>query len=105
MTDKTAEDPKAFLFESDGAAPLMNKTATAGLIHRFHKSDLVGLGFNWGDPSNDTLRDQYSSELFYRFQFSQNLAFTPSVQLLIDPALNPSEDQIWVFGLRARLTF
>jgi len=88
---------------SDGAAPMMNKTATVGFIHRFHKSDLASLGFNWGDPSNDALRDQYSTELFYRFQLSQNLAITPSVQLLIDPALNPIEDQIWVFGLRMRL--
>lgn len=28
---------------SDGAAPLMNKSATVGLIHRFHKSDLAEL--------------------------------------------------------------
>jgi porin len=28
---------------SDGDAPLMNKTATVGFIHRFHKSDLLGL--------------------------------------------------------------
>jgi porin len=89
---------------SDGDAPLMNKTATVGFIHRFHKSDLMGLGFNWGDPSDSALRDQYSTELFYRFQFSQNLAFTPSVQLLIDPALNPDEDKIWVVGLRMRLS-
>jgi porin len=88
---------------SDGAAPLMNKTATVGFIHRLHKSDVLGLGFSWGDPSDEALRDQYSTELFYRLQFSQNLAFTPSVQLLIDPALNPGEDQIWVFGLRMRL--
>jgi len=88
---------------SDGDAPLMNKTATVGLIHRFHKSDLIGFGFNWGDPSSNALRDQYSSELFYRFQISQNLALTPSVQLLIDPALNPNEDRIWVVGMRARL--
>jgi porin len=88
---------------SDGAAPMMNKTAIVGFIHRFHKSDLLGLGFNWGDPSNDALRDHYTTELFYRFQFSQNLSFTPSAQLLIDPALNPDEDKIWVFGLRMRL--
>jgi len=25
--------------------------------------------------------------------------------LLIDPALNPEEDQLWLFGLRARLAF
>jgi porin len=89
---------------SDGTAPLMNKTATVGFIQRIHLRDLVGLGFNWGDPSNKALRDQYSTELFYRFQFSQNFAITPSVQLLIDPALNPTEDKIWVFGIRARLS-
>ena len=89
---------------SDGAAPLMNKTATVGFIQRIHLRDLLGFGFNWGDPSDDTFRDQYSTELFYRFQFSQNLALTPSVQLLIDPALNLAEDQIWVFGIRARLS-
>ncbi len=89
---------------SEGGAPLMNSTATAGAMRRVHKRDLLGLGFNWGDPSDDALRDQYSTELFYRFQFSQNLAFTPSVQLIIDPALNPDEEQIWIFGLRMRLT-
>jgi porin len=82
----------------------MNRKATVGFIQRFHRRDLVGLGLNWGDPSNDALRDQYSTELFYRFQFSQNFAITPSVQLLIDPALNPTEDKIWIIGVRARLS-
>lgn len=89
---------------SDGEAPLMNGTVTLGGMRRVHRRDLLGLGFNWGDPSDDVLRDQYSTELFYRFQFSQNLALTPSVQWLVDPALNPTVDQIWVFGLRARLS-
>lgn len=89
---------------SNGAAPLTNGTATAGVIRRIHKRDLLGLGTNWGDPSDDALRDQWSTELFYRFQFSQNLALTPSLQWLVDPALNPEEDQAWVLGLRARLT-
>ena len=89
---------------SDGDAPLMNKTATVGFTHRFHKSDLMGFGFNWGDPSDNALRDQYSTELFYRFQFAQNIALTPSIQLLIDPALNHDENQIWIFGLRMRWT-
>lgn len=89
---------------SKGDAPLANRTATVGLIRRVHKRDLFGLGLNWSDPAVNTLRDQYSSELFYRFQFSQNLAVTPSLQWLVDPALNPTQDEIWVFGLRARLT-
>lgn len=89
---------------SDGGAPLMNATLTAGVLHRVgERADLLGLGFNWGDPSDDGLRDQYSGELFFRFQLSQNLALTPSAQLLVDPANNPDEDQIWVLGLRVRL--
>jgi hypothetical protein len=32
----------------------------------------------------------------------QSLAITPSVQLLLDPALNPQEDTVWVWGLRFR---
>ena len=89
---------------SDGAAPLMNRSVTAGFIQRYHKSDLLGLGFNWGDPSDDSLREQYTGELFYRLQLAENFAITPSVQLLKDPANNPIEDQIWVYGLRVRLT-
>jgi hypothetical protein len=33
------------------------------------------------------------------------LASTPTLQLLINPALNPDQNSIWVFGLRARLAF
>jgi len=28
---------------------------------------------------------------------------TPDIQLIINPALDPTEDSIWVFALRARL--
>ncbi len=91
---------------SDGSAPLYNESATVGMIYYFaSRSDLVGLGVNWGKPSDDSLDDQVSGELFYRLQLAQNLAITPSVQLIIDPALNPDENVIAVFGLRIRLTF
>lgn len=89
---------------SQGSAPLANRTATAGFMKRFYKRDLLGLGLNWSDPSADDLRDQYSTELFYRFQFAENLALTPSLQWLIDPANNTEEGQIWIGGLRMRLT-
>ncbi|UCG22146.1 MAG: carbohydrate porin, partial [Deltaproteobacteria bacterium] len=71
------------------------------------KGDLLGFGFNWGEPNEDTfgpgLRDQYTTEAFFRWQLTPQFAITPDVQLLINPALNTEEDQIWVFGLRARL--
>jgi porin len=91
---------------SDGSAPIYNRSATAGFIRHFaYRSDLVGLGVNWGDPPADELREQITVEGFYRFQLAQNLAITPSVQYLIDPALNREDDAIWVTGLRLRFTF
>jgi hypothetical protein len=29
---------------------------------------------------------------------------TPSLQLIVNPALNPEHDEIWVFGLRVKGT-
>jgi porin len=91
---------------SDGDAPLMNASATAGVLYYLaSRSDLIGLATNWGDPADDSLDDQVTTELFYRLQLAQNLAVTPSVQLLVDPALNPDEDTIGIFGMRVRFTF
>jgi porin len=90
---------------SSGSAPIYNESVTLGFIRKFaFRSDLVGIAVNWGDPPDDTLREQTTVEAFWRFQFSQNLAITPSFQLLIDPALNTNESEIWLVGLRIRLT-
>jgi porin len=45
------------------------------------------------------------ASIFYRVQLAQNLAITPGIQLLQDPALNDEHDQITIVGLRVRLTF
>jgi len=90
---------------SDGDAPLYNESVTVGAIyHVARRSDLAGVGMNWGNPADSNLDDQVSAELFYRLQLAQNLAITPSLQVAIDPALNPDEDEIWFGGIRARLT-
>ena len=91
---------------SEGSAPIYNRSVTAGLVYALtRRSDLTGIAVNWGDTSDDTLKDQITIEGFYRLQFAQNLALTAGGQLLIDPALNPEKDQIWVLSLRARVTF
>jgi porin len=90
---------------SDGNAPPLNAGVTAGVIRTFkHRNDAVGIGASWGSPAVSELRDQYSFETYYRFQFAQNLAITPSVQLLVNPALNPDNDTIWILGVQLRLT-
>jgi len=92
---------------TEESGSLLEKSVTAGVGYQpVPMRGVIGLGFNWGKPNQTSFagaNDQYTTELFWRYQLTRELAITPSVQLLIDPALNPSEDQIWVFGLRARL--
>jgi len=57
------------------------------------------------DTFGPGLDDQYTNEIDYRFQVLRVLTITPDVPFLFDPALNPNEDLIWVFGLRERLAF
>jgi len=72
-------------------------------------SDRFGLGVSWGRPNpviyDTDVDDQYTIESYYRLQLLKHLQVTPDVQLLLNPALNPDEDQVWVFSLRARLAF
>jgi len=96
-------------YAEDGGA-LWEGAISAGLgYHTRNKGDLLGVGINWSHPSEDTfgpgLDDQYTAEIYYRFQLLKILTITPDVQLLINPANNPEEDQVWIIGLRARLAF
>ena len=88
---------------SDGDAALMQGNISTGLGYFNRHRDLMGFGLSWGEPGDDNLDDQYTAEVFYRFQFSRNFAITPSAQMILDPALNPDEDELFFFGLRARL--
>lgn len=95
---------------SDGAATTYEKDLIAGVgfgfkpVHRTAR-DVLGFAVGWGSPAGDTLQDQYTSELFYRLQLVPNLAVTPSVQYIVDPADNPDKTEVWLVGLRGRLTF
>lgn len=91
---------------SSGSAPAFNRIVSAGFLKGFeHSSDELGVGFNWGDPSNSAYHEQTSAEVFYRFHLAQNLAITPSLQFVHNPGLNPEGGDYWIGGLRARLTF
>jgi porin len=91
---------------ADGDASLLQATVSTGIgCYMEQSSDLLGVGVNWGKPSANDLDDQYTGEVFYRLQVAQNLAITPDIQLIINPALNPDENALVVFGLRARMTF
>jgi porin len=100
---------RSLLYTQDGGA-LWEKSISVGLgYHTRKESDVPGFGFNWGRPSSETfgsgLDDQYTAEIFYRFQLLKILTITPDVQVVFNPALNPDKDVIAVFGLRARISF
>ncbi|XZE55332.1 carbohydrate porin [Planctomycetaceae bacterium SH139] len=90
---------------ADGDAALMQTTFSTGLGLRRANNDVAGVGLSFGKPADGTLRDQFTSEAFYRFQLTQFLAVTPDVQLIGNPALDPSEDVLALFGIRLRAAF
>jgi len=95
---------------ADGGGALLERSVSAGFArYSSNKKGVLGLGLNWGQPNRETFgtvaSDQYTLEAYYRLQIVDNLAVTPDIQLIKNPALNADDDLIWVVGLRARLAF
>ena len=94
---------------SDDGDSLLSKSLSGGIGYRLRsEKDLLGFGLNWGEPNpNQGAGDdaQYAAEVFYRMLVGQRLNLTADLQYIQDPVINPREDSIWVFGLRARLAF
>ena len=91
---------------SDGGGALLEGMVAAGFGMLFRKNDLLGIGLSWGRPQLEGVKDQYTTEFFYRIQLLPSLAVTPDVQLIIEPPFNPERPAvIAVFGIRARLAF
>jgi porin len=97
---------------ADGGNSLLGTSVSAGLAFQLNPvgadaGNLLGFGANWGKPNETVfgsgLDDQYGLEVFYRLQLTKELAITPDLQFVINPALNPDRDNAWVLGLRARL--
>jgi porin len=94
-------------YAEDGGA-LYERSVSTGIGRYWSDTkNLLGFGLNWSRPSESSfgpnLDDQWTAELFYRWQVAQQIAITPDVQFLKNPAYNPAEDKIWVLGLRGRL--
>jgi porin len=92
---------------ADDGGSLTQKSVSIGFGYQPKPGkNLLGLGLNWGQPNEDTwvpgLDDQYTAELFYRWQISKAIAVTPDLQFIKNPALDPDTSSIWVFGLRVR---
>ena len=89
---------------SHGTAATLERSISTGVGIQRGEFNLLGLALNWGQPPGD-LPDQYTAEVFYRFQLFPNFTLTPDLQLIIDPALDPDQERLVVIGLRMRVTF
>jgi len=90
---------------SDGGGPSMDRAVGIGTGYDVRGgSDLAGIGLNWG-RAPDSSRNQYTMELFYRYDPTDFLQVTPVFQYIVNPANDPDTDDILVLGLRARLVF
>jgi porin len=83
----------------------MDRVLTFGAGQRFFGHDLLGVGFSWGRPEDRSLDDQYTAEVFYNIELGSNINLTPDLQLIKDPALDPDNSTLWIFGVRLRITF
>jgi porin len=82
---------------------LLEKSLSVGVGYQpVPMRGVIGGGLNWGKP-NGGGSNQITSELFWRYQLTKEVALTPSLQYIHNPALNPTEDNLFAFGLRVRV--
>ena len=69
------------------------------------RTDLVGVAFNWVQPTNSGGHNEYNVEVFYRFPLFPLVDMTLSYQSVMNPVLDPHNGHASVFSLRLRTTF
>ena len=95
-----------YAYTKDAGSLLQNSFSMGFGYQPVPGSHLAAIAFNWGEVNETTFGvsdNQFSWELFYRFQLSSRVAITPDVQLLINPALNPDQTSLFLYSLRARI--
>jgi len=96
-------------YAKDGGSLLEKSLSTGFAWQTVPGGNQLGVAYNFGVPNESTwgpgLDDQHTVELFYRIQLWKEIAITPDIQYIRNPALNPEDSSLWVFGLRARLAF
>ncbi|MGI9200945.1 MAG: carbohydrate porin, partial [Woeseiaceae bacterium] len=88
---------------SEGASTIYKDYAAVGGTMGFFRDSMLGVGISTGKPQGLN-NSQVATEIFYRWQLSQYLALTPSVQFLKDPALNADDSSVTVLSLRFRVS-
>ena len=62
--------------------------------------------FGWAEPANrpSATDDEYVIETSCKFQAAKNFSLMPDLQLMRNPANNPTQSSVWVFSMRVIMT-
>jgi porin len=92
---------------TEDSGSLMERALVAGVGYQpVPMRGVIGVALHWGKPNKVSfgeVDDQVTGEVFWRCQLTRELAITPTLQYVNNPALDPDEDGVWAFGLRARV--
>jgi carbohydrate-selective porin OprB len=90
-----------------GGGAAAEESLAFGVARRMAFQDWLTIGAGWNKPSERTHGDQLRSEavieVSYVWQLTANTSLMPDIQLIFDPANSPTEDKVWVAGIRLRV--
>lgn len=90
---------------ANGGGTLLDRSVSVGTGYDARGGkDLAGIGVNWGRAPGSS-RNQFTVETFYRWDATDFLQVTPSLQFVANPANDTTTDNILVFGVRLRAYF
>lgn len=92
---------------SGGPSPMKHMINTGVAVDDIFRlsNDRIGVGSTWADPADSSLGNQTALDMYYRVQVTSELDVSPMLQVIFDPVRNPSEDEVFVFGIRSRIAF
>ncbi len=68
------------------------------------KNDQAGVSVSFTHPTSGDLRDEYSTDIYYRFQITEGVELSADSQVIFDPS-ESSRSVEAVYGLRARMLY
>ena len=92
-------------YADEGSLLGIDESYTAGFAYYGlgGEGNTLGAAINFADAGADD--DQVTFEVFYLIKPVKFWEITPDIQVIENPASNPDEDQIIIYGLRTRLVW
>ena len=92
---------------SNGGAGVAAETSLSGGFKYTVRPDQAWtFGIGWAEPANrpSGTDNEIAVETSYELKLAKNLSLLPDLQLIRNPANNPTESSVWVVGLRVIVT-